>query len=289
MSTHDNPLGGLRSSLGDAAFAVEERVLWRGKDGMKTLLDAARWPFERAAWALERAVIWPLEERAGASGELTRASAVAALALLAIAVGVLGLLWASSGGGTSARPVPSVAQTAAPAPAQPTPAQPAPATPVLHGAQPNFKLEGVGANARVDGGSADVAAPEAGAGKASASASSASAKPVKAGPAATKVAHRFANAFVLYEIGQNSPQVRTAFGETATPRLAQTLLRRPPRLPANAKVPKAEVLNVVPGPRHEDTYTLSVSLLRLGVTSELRLDMQRNKQSGKWQVTDARG
>jgi hypothetical protein len=289
MSTHDNPLGGLRSSLADAAFAVEERVLWRGKDGMKGLLDAARWPFERAAWALERAVIWPLEERTGASGDLLRASGVAVLALLAVGVGVLGLLWASSGGGTSVRPAPSVARTAAPVTSPSTRAQSAPATPVLHGAQPNFKLEGVGAGTKVGGGSTDVAAPEVGAKETPASASSASAKPVKAGPAATKVAHRFANAFVLYEIGQNSPEVRTAFGETATPRLAQTLLRRPPRLPANAKVPKAEVLNVVPGPRHGDTYTLSVSLLRLGITSELRLDMQRDKQSGKWQVTDARG
>ena len=33
-----------------------------------------------------------------------------------------------------------------------------------------------------------------------------------------------------------------------------------------------------------DTYTLSVSLLRVGVTSELRLDMQRDPKTGKWQV-----
>jgi hypothetical protein len=54
-------------------------------------------------------------------------------------------------------------------------------------------------------------------------------------------------------------------------------------------VPKAKVLNVVSGPHQGDTYTLSVSLLRVGVTSELRLDMQRNPKSNKWQVAGALG
>ena len=69
------------------------------------------------------------------------------------------------------------------------------------------------------------------------------------------------------------------------------------------KVPKAKVLNIVAGPRHGDTYTLSVSLLRVGVTSELRIDMQKtaaatNASTGKssskanrpkWLVTDVLG
>ena len=66
------------------------------------------------------------------------------------------------------------------------------------------------------------------------------------------------------------------------------------------KVPKAKVLNIVAGPRHGDTYTLSVSLLRVGVTSELRLDMQKtpDEQSRRrldesdkvrWLVTDVLG
>jgi hypothetical protein len=67
------------------------------------------------------------------------------------------------------------------------------------------------------------------------------------------------------------------------------LLRRPPRLPANVKVPKAKVLNLVPGPVLGDTHTLSVSLLRVGVTSELRIDMQRDKKTGEWRVTDVLG
>ena len=44
-----------------------------------------------------------------------------------------------------------------------------------------------------------------------------------------------------------TPAVRQAFGATATPALAKALLQRPPRLPANVKVPKAKVVNVVAG------------------------------------------
>ncbi len=109
------------------------------------------------------------------------------------------------------------------------------------------------------------------------------------GPAAIDVARRFSDAFVLYETGRNDAKVRAALDATASPRLTQALLRRPPRLPANVKVPKAKVLNVVPGPRSGDTFTLSASLLRVGVTSELRIDVQRDKGSGQWQVTDVLG
>ncbi len=55
------------------------------------------------------------------------------------------------------------------------------------------------------------------------------------------------------------------------------------------KVPKAKVVNIVPGPRHGGTHTLSVSLLRVGVTSELRIDVKRDEKSGDWQVTDVLG
>ena len=103
----------------------------------------------------------------------------------------------------------------------------------------------------------------------------AAAAPTSPGPAAIAVARKFAGAFVLYETGRDTAAVKTAFHATATPELAKALLKRPPRLPADVKVPKAKVLNIVAGPKHGDTYTLSVSLLRVGVTSELRLDMQK--------------
>jgi hypothetical protein len=110
-----------------------------------------------------------------------------------------------------------------------------------------------------------------------------------AGPAAIKVARRFTGAFVLYETGKVTPAVRDTFTETATPQLTRELLRRPPRQPAGVKVPQAKVLNIVPGPHQGDTYTLSASLLRVGVTSELRLDMQRDEKTHEWLVSGARG
>ncbi len=82
--------------------------------------------------------------------------------------------------------------------------------------------------------------------------------------------------------------MRKAFAASATPALAKSLLKRPPRLPANVKVPKAKVLNIVAGPSHAGVYSLSVSLLRVGVTSELRLEMEKLKGEG-WRVTNVLG
>jgi hypothetical protein len=168
---------------------------------------------------------------------------------------------------------------------------------VLQGAKPDFaakpesgggvaksssEIAGTESSAVTSGSTAEVAKSES-----SSDTPAAGAEP--AGPAATKVARQFAGGFVLYEIGRETPAVRTTFSETATPQLTHELLRRPPRQPAGVKVPKAKVLNVVAGPHQGDTYTLSVSLLRVGVTSELRLDLQRNPKTGKWQVTRALG
>jgi len=288
MQTQNHSHARLRTSFVDAAFAVEERVVWGVGDALRSAADAVRWPFERAAWVIERTLIWPLEERTGDWSGALRGFGVAALVLLAAGAGVLGLVWASGSGGSGATQTEALAPSVPPVVAQQSKA-PEQAAPVLHGATPNFKLEGVGAASKPAGGSTTAdAATATTESPASASTSTASAsKP--AGPAAIKVAPRFAGAFVLYETGQDNARVRTAFGETATPHLARILLRRPPRLPADAKVPQAKVLNIVPGPSHGDTHTLSVSLLRVGVTSELRVDMQRDKKSGDWQVADVRG
>jgi len=109
-----------------------------------------------------------------------------------------------------------------------------------------------------------------------------------AGPAAVAVARKFADAFVVYETGGDESTIRTAFGATATPELTKALMRRPPHQPAGVEVPKAKVLNVVPAPSHGTIYPLSVSLLRVGVTSELRLEMEQLKNKG-WRVTNVLG
>jgi hypothetical protein len=106
--------------------------------------------------------------------------------------------------------------------------------------------------------------------------------------AAKQTARRFAEAFVVYEVGAIDTGVRKAFGQTSTKQLSRSLLHRPPRQPADVKVPQAKVVNVVAGPSRGTVYSVSVSLLRVGVTSELRLELEQGPGK-KWQVTDVLG
>jgi hypothetical protein len=106
--------------------------------------------------------------------------------------------------------------------------------------------------------------------------------------AAKKVARRFAEAFVVYEVGGIDTKVRKAFNQTSTKQLSRSLLHRPPRQPASVKVPQAKVVNVVAGPSKGKVYTVSVSLLRVGVTSELRIEMEQGVGK-QWQVTNVLG
>jgi hypothetical protein len=263
--------------------------------------DAARWPFERLAWAVEERLVWPLRERTagfGPAGHVAGAGALVAVAAVAVLVGAL----LSGGGGKSGKEVAAPARVAiAPPPVETAPEEPT--GPALQGVPPSFGVgrgvgvaEGAGGAGSDGGESATEPAggsveeeAEAGAGEPGEGAATASqAKPVPAGPAAMKVARRFSEAFVFYEIGERPARAKTVFGETATPQLAEALAERPPRLPQDAKVPKAKVVNLVPGPRHGKAYTISASLLRVGLTSELRLEMKR-QQDGEWLITDVRG
>jgi hypothetical protein len=142
------------------------------------------------------------------------------------------------------------------------------------------------ASSLADAGAADVA--EAGAGRNGANAGGAEFTGPPAPKAAKKVARRFAEAFVVYEIGGIDTKVRKTFNQTSTKQLSRSLLHRPPRQPATVKVPRAKVVNVVAGPSKGRVYTVSVSLLRVGVTSELRLQMEQGVGK-KWQVTNVLG
>jgi hypothetical protein len=259
------------------------------------IADAARWPFERLTWSFERRVLWPLRERfAGWSPSGHRAGA-AALAAIAVAAVLVGLLLLPDQGGQAPEQATTPTRVAIATPKSPQPTE-EPQGPVLRGAAPKFDVAGgvgVSSTARDDASAADptiaseAEASTAGAPAEEAAATTSSKKPVPAGPAAMKVARRFSEAFVFYEIGERPARAKAVFGETATPELASALGERPPRLPADAKVPKARVLNIVPGPRAGKAYTVSVSMLRVGLTSELRLEL--NKLHGAWVVTDVRG
>ena len=282
----------------DVIGAIEEHVVWRVADLLRGVVEVVRWPLERLVWALEERVVWPLQERAagwGAPPRVAGAGALAAVAIGAVAIGVVLVGGGESGEQTlpTAEPVVSSAPLPAPVEAEPS-------GPVLHGIAPEFGVDaGVGVaassdeagDAATDGiaaddslaASGDAAHPS----EEEGSATTSRQKPVPAGPAAMKVARRFSEAFVFYEIGERPTRAATVFEETATPQLATALAERPPRQPASAEVPKARVLNLVPGPRRGQVYTVSASLLRVGVTSELRLKL--TKQAGAWQVTDVRG
>ena len=255
--------------------------------------DFARWPFERFAWLLERWLIWPLRERSAGWGPSGGAIGAGALAALAAAAVVVGVLWAPGDGGSGKKAaVPTPVAIATPT-GQPRAEEPQ--GPVLKGTPPTFHAGGAGvataAKGAANGASGETSAgDEAGSGAAplpEATAASSSATSVPAGPEAMKIARRFSEAFVFYEVGERSARAKTVFGETAIPRLATALAERSPRLPESGKVPKARVVNLVAGPRSGKAYTVSVSLLRVGLTSELRLEMK--KSAGNWLVTDVRG
>lgn len=261
---------------------------------LRGTVDVARWPFERAAWSIERRLVWPLQERSAGWGPPGRTAGAAALVAIAAAAVLSGILLLPGGDGSRERVAAPTRVAIADPEAQPQTEQPQGR--VLRGVAPSFGVgEGVGVSRAGDGagnelnaGSSDepvvsgeAAQPE------STPATTSSRKPVPAGPAAMKVARRFSEAFVFYEIGERPVRARTVFGETATPQLSTALAERPPRQPEDAEVPKARVVNLVPGPRAGKAYTVSVSLLRLGLTSELRLEL--SKKNGDWVVTDVRG
>jgi hypothetical protein len=270
----------------------------RGRRFLHAAADLLRWPFERAVWALERTLLWPVQERlAGWAPTGRGAGALVAIAVAAVLAGVLLL----PGSGEAPRERVAAPARVAIATPDPQPEAERPSGPVLQGAAPDFGVgEGVGV-AEADDSSGEDGAEPAAAGSDTASASSAagdgaeagatasaaSRKPVPAGPAAMKVARRFSEAFVFYEIGERPQRAKTVFAETTTPELAEALGERPPRQPEQSAVPKARVVNLVPGPRAGKAYTVSASLLRVGLTSELRLEL--NKKKGQWLVTDVRG
>lgn len=272
--------------------AVTDSV-WIAQDRVRSGIGGA---FERIAFGFQERLIWPLQDRAAATGATGRALSTGAAVLLAASAGVAGLLVATPDGS----PKPTATQVAVTSAAIETKA-PAPKQnePTLQGAAPVFEpiepspSEVDPARAIVKSTPAESSASTEAAQSSSAAASSSSAKGPEvdgppAGPEAITVARDFAGAFLLYETGETDSEVRKAFAETATPALARALLERPPRLPADADVPKAKVVNVVPAPSHGGVYPVSVSLLRVGLTSELRLDMEQQKGEG-WRVTNVLG
>ena len=239
-------------SIREAAWGLQERVLWRGSDAA----DAAIKRAGRATSPLQRLIqtklIWPVEDGYRARGQKTRAALVASAAILAVAAGAAGAIKASDHA-ASKRAMAPVAPIAATTP------QASDAL-VLQGVTPQFQP-------------GDAPAPPAPA-----------PKPTER-PA--EVAWDFAQGFVTYEVGHSSKTTDAAFADTATKQLAKALKTDPPRLPATGKVPRARVLNVVLGTATKKQVTASVSLARLRATSELRLILTRD--GAEWRVAQVLG
>jgi hypothetical protein len=263
---------------------------------------------EDLSLALREHLLWPVEDWALGLGDRGRVLAATGAVAVAVGLGVGGTSLVSSGGSAGERGAPVVASAPAPEEAAPAP-QPQPEPePTLHGASPVFKpaeekqkatgstspkVEEAAAQATAENtGSAATdtisSSPSASAARVSSSKTGVAVDGPPAGPAAIAVAHEFAETFVVYETGGDKTEIRKGFAATATPELRRALLRRPPRQPAGVEVPKAKVLNVVSAPSHGSIYPVSVSLLRVGVTSELRLQMEQLK-SKEWRVINVLG
>ena len=269
---------------------------------------------EEASLALRDRVLWPIGDRLLGLDDTARAAVAGGAVVLALALGVGGysLLSSDGEGSTPTAPVAVVNEPApAPAAAAVKPAAQDAPDPTLQGATPVFKAPekdsgsqvaaskeveadapAAGAsntgNAATDTISSTPSAQPAAGASAGATASTVGIDGPPAGPAAVAVARKFAQAFVVYETGGEADTVREAFQATAAPQVTKALMERPPRQPAGVEVPKAKVLNVVPAPSHDRVYPVSVSLLRVGATSELRLEMEQLKNK-QWRVVNVLG
>jgi hypothetical protein len=293
-------------------WLIEEKVLWPLADAFRNLTGRSYAHVRVQPEPLDEVVPQPLEAAAalsleGAAGTVDRRifprmrdrfrnrfgtsgrDVFVVLGTVAVALGVgIGVV-AITGPHGSAPTTDSAAAPAASAPATTnanaaTAAQTAAAqAPSLQGVSPNFKSSSKAAGSNTGAATKTQTATVQGT----------NAKPSSIPPgvaddaAALHTAQNFAGAFVLYEVGKSNPQVKQTFAQTATPALAKALRDRPPRLPSSAQVPTAKVQNVVLGAKSGKSLDASVSLLRLGAISELRLTLiQRHKA---WVVSEVRG
>jgi hypothetical protein len=276
---------------------------------MLGMFERATWPLRRLIWWIEEKVFWPLADAIRGRGDHAapielkaerprrRPDLRIALATVggAAVIGIGGAaLLASTGGGSSSATqasVPSASlDSSLPAAGGTKPQSAKPNT--LHGSAPSFqsasKVTKAEAQANLQAGAkaqADSTSPTA----------ATNSKPSSIPPggadetAALHTAQDFSGAFVLYEVGRTNAKVKHTFAQTSTPLVAKALNARPPRQPGSVKVPTAKVQNIVLSAPEDKGRLIeaSVSLLRLGAVSELRLSL--SLRHGKWLVSEVRG
>jgi hypothetical protein len=278
-------------SLREAAWNLEERLLWRGSDAARSRasrfanrlgniavrffirlrlivrgLVHGRLPrlgaglrrlTEPVIRLAETKLVWPIVDRWHEHGLIARSSVVALVGAAAVAAGIAGGNMSAGGDGAS-QPAPAAAVVPVDlASSEPT---------TLQGVSPTFAPAGeepVGA----------VPEPA----------------PMPSGPGPAAVAWRFSQAFVDYEIGRAGSNTGRTFAETAAPELAKALSEDPPRLPHGTPVPEARVLNVVLAEETPKSVVASVSLLRVGTVSEVRLTLDLDPKDKTWKVSGVLG
>ena len=258
----------MRWGIREAAWDVEERVLWRGTDAARQAGERALSGSEPLQRLIQTKLAWPVADAWRDGGTVMRTSiATAAIAAVAATGTAGGVLLASEN--PSATPRAKVAEapsTFAASPIQET----------LQGITPDFAAGSKAAAGPAEGN------PAAATGKARA--------PIavpQPGAPPTQVAEAFAEAFVRYEVGEVDESTAATFAAVAEKPLAQSLEQDPPRLPAGTEVPEARVMNVVLSEPDGKQVEASVSLLRLRAASELRLTLQAYPEG--WQVVGVRG
>jgi hypothetical protein len=240
-------------AIREAAWGVEEKVLWRGSDVTRRALARAGHTMLPLQRLIQTRLTWPLADTLSDRSRATRAAIAAGVATLALA--------AAAGGAINAAQHPSAGDSAPVAAASATAAPHSAGVVALQGVTPTIQP-----------GHAAPAPPQP--------------PPASAAPP-TQVAWQFAQAFVGYEVGNSTKKTDAAFAATATKPLVKSLAADPPRLPATGKVPQARVLNVVLGAASKQQVTASVSLVRLRAISEVRLTL--TKPGDEWRVAQVLG
>jgi hypothetical protein len=244
------------SSVREAAWGVQENVLWRGSDVTRDALARARRGMLPLQRLIQTRLIWPVEDALGRRSRRTRRAIAAGAAALALAAAAGGALSAADHATT-----PASSHTAASAAASVTAGPQDASLTALQGVTP-----------KIQAGHVAPAPPQ---------------PPTKASAPPAQVAWQFAQAFVGYEVGKSSKKTDAAFTASATKPLVKSLASDPPRLPSNGKIPQARVLNVVLGAAGKEQVTASVSLVRLRAISEVRLTL--TKTDDEWRVAQVLG
>jgi hypothetical protein len=239
-------------TIREAAWGVEEKVLWRGSDATRRALRRAGRTTQPLQKLIQTRLTWPVADAMGERSRRGRVAIAAGAAALAIAAAAGGAMSAIDNPSHDSAPIAAASATAGPHEAGLT---------ALQGVAPSIPA-GHAAPAPVQ-------------------------PPTKSSAPPTQVAWQFAQAFVAYEVGKSSKKTDTAFEATATKPLVKSLATDPPRLPSNGKVPQARVLNVVLGAASKQQVTASVSLVRLRAISEVRLTLTKN--GDQWRVAQVLG